>query len=193
MLFKDVHHLICDARHLGSLGGRLQSFKRLTHLELIDYTIPEEMGVFSAFKDTLSSITLEWCIMSKSSLVSLIEYFPKLQSLHIKALQAYDESEEPTHQISRTLEKLSVSGQEIRKHLIVRLSEDLSGLGLQVNELTLQWIRPEEDLDGGWTLYTDAVIGAFAASVKSLRMIPITNIFNGRSNPLRSYHRDSCS
>lgn len=137
ILLEHIHHLICNRENLGSL--KLQSFKRLGHLDIDDCIIPQEMELFSAFKTTLTWITLRRCTISKRSLALLIGYFPKLQHLRVKSL-TYLTSDEPTAKVSRPLEKLSISVGSIGHDSLPHLLKDLSELGLRAQEVTLQCV-----------------------------------------------------
>lgn len=155
---------------------------QVDHLQLNAWFISKEMRLFRVL--TPSCITLKGCTISKDSLVSLIKSLSKFESLHLQNLTYLKSNEEsPEFPFSRPLEKLSVGAVEpgsIGHQSILNFTNDLSKLGLQVNEVTLEG----GNLIEGWTAYADPVIRAFGANVKSLRMPPV---LKSRCNPLHSY------
>jgi hypothetical protein len=158
--------------------------ERLSHLTLDNSHLslsPQETEWFSPFKFTLSHITLKRCLISKSSFVSLINYFPKLEFLRLEGLAPKLDSRDQTTRISRTLEKLSTSG-EFLTFECLNLFDDLSQLGLRFNEVTLEPVDPLKI--HGWKESTGRVVDAFGASAERLRLPFVPD---GKYNPLDSY------
>jgi hypothetical protein len=137
---------------------------------------PRETERFSPFKSTLSCITLEKCSISINSFLSLIDYFPNLQSLRIDELSESG-VREPTTRISRTLEKLSVDVGSMNSNCLDIL-EGLWAQGLRFNEVNFEHIKQQHN--SGFLTLASHGVGAFGASAKRLRL-PL--VPEGRCDP----------
>lgn len=79
-----VRRLTFEREELGQMDETLRDhfrFLKLKHLTMLSTYVTRmrpDMEVFSAFKGTLLSITISECYASKSGLIPLINYFPKL-------------------------------------------------------------------------------------------------------------------
>jgi hypothetical protein len=193
--FRNVRHLRCsfvdyfEGQRLPIGITGVLPLERLNHLELCRSGFvlsPQGSERFSPFKKTLSRITLRSCSISKNSFVSLVDYFPNLQFLHLERLSDAG-SHEPITRISRTLEKLSMPIESLSTRFL-DLLVDLSELGLRFNEVDLQSVEPRDDRGRG--ISADRVIVAFGASVKRLRL-PFAH--DSRCNPPCSCRRNSWS
>lgn len=162
---------------------RSQSFCRLETLVVFFSNIPslpQQIELFSAFKNTLQSITLWGCIVTQSALVSLINHFPNLTFLDLHRLCCLGEVE-PTPSFSLPLvKKLHVENwtRDYKSFL-----PKLSGLGLRFDEVAF----PKNTR---YTSFAKRFVDAFGAHAKILR-IPVPRI--SMCNLLCPYRRDPYS
>jgi len=144
-----------------SLGDYLPSLRNLESLVLssmdLQSDISQQVENFSAFRHTLSSISLWECRISPGALVTVVNYFPNLVNLQLRAsTQAADH--EPVPPLLRPLRgRLSV--QKLRDHHLPVLDR-LSDLPPELDELVL----------GGAIAY-DHIVATYARSVKRLRLL----------------------
>ena len=124
----------------------------------------QEIEVFSAFKPTLSSITLNYCGISASVLVTLVNYFPNLECLELAEVFSLDDShEEPLYFSRPPLKQLHIK--EGHKRLGPVLNE-LSQLDFLVENMT---IHPSFPLQSSVTFINRAV-RAFGANATYLKV-----------------------
>ena len=148
--------------------GILSEFQ-LEHLTLCSAIVlfPLQIDSFSVFKQSLSSMTLSGCDVKKSVLVSLIEYFPKLERLCLEELFCSSRYEENPLSLSRDpLKKLRINkgpGESLE------LLQELSEMGLRSDEVALGPSFPSHVQ----AAFTDCLIHAFGASAKCLRLLCI--------------------
>jgi len=87
----------------------LPSFNQLRHLRLssIRFT-SQQVNIFSAFRHTLSRLTLDHCIVTVSALVTIINYISSLDRLDIYSVVSPEDNDEPTP-LSRPVPKLHIA------------------------------------------------------------------------------------
>ena len=128
------------AHRIDVLQDYLPSFHRLQHLSLSFLNIPSNISrqveMFSAFRHTLSRLSLRRCSVTISALVTLINCFSNLDRLDLSRL-LHEVDGEPPSSLSRPL---------IRELYISEFHEDglgilnqLSELGLVFDELIVEW------------------------------------------------------
>ena len=160
-----------------SLGKR-SDFK-LEHLTLCSaYVLSlDRINLFSVFKQSLSGITLSKCDVKKSVLVSLIEYFPRLERLCLEELLCGDPYEETHVSLSRDpLKKLRINKGPGGS---LELLQELTKLGLRSDEVALGPSFPSH----AQAALTNCLIHAFGASAKCLRLLRIPSGTCGPSYP----------
>ena len=174
-----IEHLKCSMEDLRAVRlaestcNNFLSLSQLKHLELfwIDIGLsPEEIGLFPAFKLTLSHITLDHCSISKSALVSLMNYFPNLKSLSLIHPRRLDSNEDTPFSPRGPLETLFVGerckGRSEEPLWSLELLDHLSKRGLCSDEIAF---GPRGRGDR-WTVFAGRVISIFGASVKHLKL-----------------------
>jgi len=150
---------------IDSLGDYLPSFHNLESLVLssmdLQSDISQQVGNFAAFRLTLSSLSLSGCYLSPSVLVIIVNCFPNLIDLQLRApMRAEDH--EPVPPLSRPLRgRLSVLA--FRNHDLPVLNQ-LSDLPPELDELVI----------GGGAQVTTGyghIVATYAGSVKRLRLL----------------------
>ena len=141
----------------------LPSLCRLENLGLhamsLGPDVPQQIGLFSTFQYTLSSLRLRDCRVTSNALITLINYFPLLADLDLWSVD-YAAVSEPAPRLSRPLRgRLGIAycGSEDRA-----LFNKLSNPPPELDELVLYWV----DMP---TFY-DAILGVHGGSVKCLKM-----------------------
>ena len=125
------------------LKDYLPSFHQLQHLSLFSMQIPSDISLklemFSAFRSTLSRLSLKHCDVTISALVTLINYFPNLDHLDLSSLR-HSTDGEPTPPLYRPqMSRLHLS--ELRMDALGILNQ-LSELGPAFDEVQLTNNRP---------------------------------------------------
>ena len=113
---------------IDSLGSYLPSFDQLENLGLFSVLLlsdtPHQIEHFSAFRHTLSSLSLRGCHVSSSALITILNYFSSLVNLELRAL-VHEVDGEPVPPLSRPL-RGGLSVQQFRDcdvSLLDRLSD----------------------------------------------------------------------
>lgn len=127
---------------IDSLRHYLPSLNRLEFLVLssmfLGPEIPQQIGLFSAFQHTLSSLSLANCHVTPNSLIALINYFPFLVELDFWHVR-YKADEGPTVPLSRPLRgRLVVAGCGIEE---LGLFSELSSPPPELDKLILHHIH----------------------------------------------------
>ena len=146
----------------------LPSFRRLQHLSLSSMHIPssdisQQIKIFSAFRHSLSHLSLQHCTVTIRALVALINFFPGLDRLDLCSI-THEADGKPASPLCRPL---------IRKfHISSFDNPDLEILD-QLSELGLVF---EELIVGGWSskigLYTlSRIVNSLGANVKCFRLL----------------------
>lgn len=95
---------------------------------------PCESGLFSAFKDTLSRITLCYCLVSEKDILGFIDYFPNLEHLSLFYPSHTIDTRGLSSSSPRQLRKLLISpGFDTPPNFLPRLSK----LGLSVDKVVI--------------------------------------------------------
>ena len=162
--FYDNDAWIGVARHrIDSLRRYLPLLPRLQSLGLnsifLGPDVPQKIGLFSAFQQTLSSLSLAYCRTTSNALITIINYFPLLLNLDLQAL-AYEEDRVPVPQLSRPL----------RGRLVITdcgahdqaLFDKLSNPSPELDELILRQVH--------MPIFYDCFVGVHGWSVKHLEM-----------------------
>ena len=150
------------------LRDYLPSFRRLHHLTLSSMHIPssdisQQIEIFSAFRHSLSRLSLQYCTVTISALVVLINFFPGLD--HLDLCNVLHEADgEPPSPLCRPF---------IRKLRISRFYEDGLGILNQLPELGLVF---EELIVDGWSLKIgfhtlSHIVDTLGVNVKRLRLL----------------------
>jgi len=136
---------------------RLESLG-LSSVSLVPDT-PGQIGLFSAFQHTLSSLTITCCHTTSSALITIVNYFPRLANLNLQAL-LFAVGGEPAPPLSRPLRgRLAIA--ECKADYRA-LFDKLSDPPPELDELVFRRV----DMP---TFY-DAILGAHGGSVKRLEM-----------------------
>ena len=89
----------------------LPSFRRLESLKLSSLSIipdiPGQIGLFSTFQQTLSSLNLACCHTTSSALITIVNYFPLLANLNLRSI-LYAVRGEPAPPLSRQIGRAHV-------------------------------------------------------------------------------------
>ena len=150
-------------RHVDVLQDYFPFLHQLRHLSLSSAhllsDIPQRVDLFSAFRHTLSQLSLGRCEVATSALGALIDYFPNLNRLNLSRItRGLDD--EPVSPVSRPLvERLYTSG----LYGTMGFLDQLSGLGLVFEEIVLDE-RASAHL-------VERVADAVGMSVKHLRLL----------------------
>lgn len=143
------------------------SFRQLRSFNLSSIRVPlysEKIELFSAFKYTLSTISLSGCCTTKNAFVTLINHFPNLAYLNLRDLD-YHKEDEPATPLSRSLfKRLHVTEWSADS---LDLLDELAKLGLHFEEVVLPSTFPRST----WTAFARRVVGAFGPSTKRLRLL----------------------
>jgi len=121
--------------------------------------VPQQIGLFSTFQHTLSSLCLSSCHITSSALITLINYFPLLANLDLQSL-TYTVVDGPVPRLSRPLRGRLVIADCKSAHRA--LFNKLSNPPPELDELALRRV----DLP----IFYDAVLGTHGGSTKSLKM-----------------------
>ena len=147
------------------LRNYFPSFHQLRHLSLsssrLSSSIPQDVGMFSAFRYTLSRLSLTSCVFRVDTLVSLIDYFPNLNHLDlIRPVPPVDGG--PARPLSRPLlGQLHVSEMYEERFGIF---DHLSTAGLAFDEIVFDGFSPV-------TLPTlERIVSTVGVRVKHLRL-----------------------
>ena len=189
-LLGHVRHLTCRKECLytlwpiepthNSLRDQLRSLRQLRHFDLSLTTFIlslRELELFSAFKLTLTHITLSYCHISNSILVALINYFPKLDCLCLKGISCLDSHDQASLLPRRPLKKLRI---DEGLGNFPDLLEELSKVHFDEVALETAFLRHS---------FADRVVRAFGAGIKCLRMSQILNRTCNLSYFYRGDHR----
>ena len=146
------------------LQDYLPSFNQLQHLCLstVRVTLAQQVGIFSAFQHTLSRLSLDHCTITISALVTLINYFPRLDRLDISNV-SHEPPSEPTPPRPRPIPKLHISdfhGGGDARGLFAALSRN----GLVFDEIVIE----EQFRLPALILYH--IFGTVGANAKHLRL-----------------------
>ena len=132
-------------------------------------SLPQRIQIFSAFQRTLTSITLENCMVTTSAVVTLIDYFPNLIWIYLYNISHGTDGERIPPLSRLLLRGLSVIDFDTLYDL--DLLDELSGLGLRFEEVAI----------GGrvhaatWPKFAKRVVGAFGASARRLTLLGSRN------------------
>ncbi|KAF9647248.1 hypothetical protein BDM02DRAFT_3117389 [Thelephora ganbajun] len=124
--------------HVDVLRDYLPSLHQLRHLSLssmhISSDIAQQVDIFSAFQHTLSRLSLDYCNITISALITLINHFPSLDCLDLNhPLREVDG--EPVSPVSRPLmRELHISGVHGNGFDLLR---ELSELGPVFDEIVI--------------------------------------------------------
>ena len=185
-----IFHLTCDIEDLCRVwpielaahdSDHSHSLQQLSHLNLpqiILLSFPQDIEL--PFKPTLSQVTLSYCRISMSSLVALVEYFPKLESLCLKDVDCLDPHEKSILSPLHPLKNLSISE---GGGVLMTVPDEFSQLGFRFDEITLDPAsRPFVS-----AAFVNRVARAFGACVKFLRLPQTTS---GMCDPPYSNYGD---
>ena len=149
------------------LRDYLPSFRRLQHLTLSSMHIPSDISrqieIFSAFRHSLSRLSLHYCTVTISALVALINYFPSLNRLDLRHI-THEADGKPAFPLCRPLiRKLHISSFRDR------------GLGI-LDQLSELGLVPEELIIMGWSAKTalhilSRIVDSLGVNVKRLRLL----------------------
>ena len=153
------------AHHIDSLDDYLPSFHNLESLVLssmdLQSDIPQQVENFAAFRLTLSSLSLWDCYLSPCALITIVNCFPDIVDLQLRALM-HTEDHEPIPPLSRPLRgKFSVLA--FRSHDLPVLNR-LSDLPPELDELVI-------DGSAQVAIGHDHIVATYAGSVKRLRLL----------------------
>ena len=151
--------------------------RQLRHLNLglADISLSsKEIGSFHAFKFTLSSINLVMCRISRGTLIALINYFPNLEILCLVHLFCRKPSDKIPLLPRPPLKRLHIDD---GLPDFLDLLNDLSGLGLRVDEVIFKPTNPSQG-------FVNRVASAFGANLQCLRLPRVTS---SMCNPTYSY------
>ncbi|KAF9647255.1 hypothetical protein BDM02DRAFT_3188164 [Thelephora ganbajun] len=152
--------------HVDVLWDYLPSLHQLRHLSLSSMHIPSDIAqqveMFSAFRHTLSRLSLDYCNVTISALITLINYFPSLDCLDLNH-PLHEVDGEPVPPLSRPIiQKLHISNVHGNG---IDLLDKLSELGPVFDEIVV----------GGWLQdYLHAlgpILGTVGAKAKCLRLL----------------------
>ena len=154
-----------------SLHDYLPSFRCLSHFTLSFARTPlrlQQVQKFSAFRYTLSEITLARCVVTKSSLVTLINYFPDLTSFDLRGLEYHKEHGQTPPLVRHHFRKLFAN---VWGEGSLGLVDELSKLGLRFEEVVISDFLPQRK----WPDFSRRVICGFGETVKCLRVLGSSN------------------
>ena len=175
-------HCYSEDLHPGWLTGGPEhdsinkNFHNLNQLKELYFTWtkiklpPTDLQCFSAFKNSLSCISLCGCSVSTSVLVALINYFPKLETLILGLLSPLDSDEAPLSldPSGRSLSKLKID-QTGPTHIspgCLGVVEKLSKLGLRFDDICI--LPPSPDCLT--PKLANNIVHLFGTNVKCLRL-----------------------
>ena len=169
------------------LRDYLPSFHCLHHLSLSSTYIPSDISrqteIFSAFRQSLSRLSLKCCTVTISALVALINCFPSLDCLDLHYI-THEADGEPASRLCRPLiRKLHISSFHDRGlDILNRLSE----LGLVFEELVI----------GGWSSQADShtlsrIVDSLDINVKRLRLLETYRAWGARMD-ITGAHCETC-
>ena len=153
--------------HVTVLQDYFPRLHQLRHLFLgsmyLPSTISRKIKIFSAFRHTLSQLTLGSCNVAISALITIINYFPNLDRLDLHRL--YEVDGEPAPPLTHPL---------LGQLRVARLREGRLGLGLvdQLSELGLAFgeiVFTERIFVHARTL--ERVVNSVGTSIKRLRLL----------------------
>lgn len=151
-----------------ALREYLPSFRQLRHFILTSLRIswsPQQLELFSAFRHTLSDISMARCGATKSDFVTLINYFPNLIHLYLREVEYYKE-DEPIPPLSRPrLKRLSIAEWPANS---LDLIDELSNPGLHFEEV---FISKSAFPEAPWSELARRVVDAFGVNAKCLRLL----------------------
>ena len=175
---KYIHQLTCVGEgfflplsdqpvDLEALRHHFDYLSELRHLKchMTQFTpSSQDIVFFSAFKDTLSTVTLSSCTVSICGLATVIDYFKNLKSLHLKSLWKILPIQHPekTTLSLRTFEKLSIRWRSLG---LPDALIELSKMELRFDEVAFECASLAD---------SDGVPRIFGASVKRVRWMNTT-------------------
>lgn len=153
---------------IDTLYRYLSSFHRLKRLGLTSMflgpEVPQQIGLFSPFQHSLSSLTLLGCHVTSSAFVTLINYFPLLVYLSLQSL-TYEANGEHIPQLSRPLRGiLAITDCRTQDQA---LFNRLSNPPPELEELTLSGVH--------MPIFYDCIVRAHGGSVRRLIMSGATS------------------
>ena len=148
---------------IDSLYRYLPSFRHLERLGLssmfLGPEVPQQIGIFSAFQHSLSSLSLTSCYITSGALITLINYFPLLMRLGLQSA-THEVNGEPVPQLSRPLRgTLAITCCRTQDRA---LFDKLSNPPPELDELVLNQVHMP-------TFY-NCIIGAHGGSVRRLKL-----------------------
>lgn len=148
---------------IDSLYRYLPSFRRLERLGLssmfLGPEVPQQIGIFSPFQHTLSSLIISSCYITSTALVTLINYFPLLAHLNLQTL-THEVNGEPVPQLSRPLRgTLNIVCCKTRD---LALFDNLSNPPPELDELVLYHVH--------MPIFYNCFIGARGGSTRRLKL-----------------------
>jgi len=150
----------------------LPSFHRLQRLSLcstsIKSDIPKRLEVFSAFRQTLSSLTLHTLILTWSTFVAVADYFPHVRDLEVsRPIWGIDYEQAPP--LSRPLRgRLSI---DMSSSLALQIFADrFSDLEVEYDELLILGNRISGPRPSTCTRYHQRIIDTCGKSLRRLRL-----------------------
>jgi len=163
----------------------LPSFDRLERLTFHSGFLPShtrQIDTYSAFQHTLSHLSLHYCGVTVSALVTLVDYFPNLAHLELNNLY-YSDGQSRALPFSRPLQTLTVT--DIYTHSGLIFLDQLMGLRPKCDEVTIS----TDDIP--CPSLAQRVINGVEASVKRLNLrSDLTGAF---SVPEMAWWRTECN
>ena len=152
--------------NIGSLGGYLPSFRNLKTLVLSSMDLPsgvsQQVENFSTFRHTLSSLSLWSCFVSSGAVITLVNYFPNLIDLQLRAPRHRVDYTQPPP-LSRPLRgRLCVQNFKIYDLPVI---DRLSDLPSELDELVICGIHAQMEVS------YDHIIAAHAGNAKRLILL----------------------
>jgi len=187
-LLQHVRSLSCIT-NIGNLEYRIDmiqdyfpSLCQLRHLSLSSVHLPldfsQQVEVFSAFKYTLLRLSLNYCEVTISALVTLISCFPNLNHLDLTHLLRHKMDTKIAPPLSRP---------RVGKLYIAEFYGDLLGLLDQLSELGLAFDEIVVGGRSGVTTYAlSRIVNAMGKTVKRLRL---PDYFSGRMYLTNTHYR----
>ena len=173
VLLRQVRSLTCSREKLWAIGptydtfcGHFNSLRRLENFTLCETCLmSSHRGVkrFSAFKHTLSKITLKGCSVSKSMLVNLINYFPKLEYLDLMQISCVRLLKKTPPIFRLPLKRLYIGEGDTN---MLELLDELWKLGLCTDEVVFPPFLPERSSRA----FGNRVVDTFGTSAKCLSL-----------------------
>lgn len=168
------------------------SFHQLRHLMLSTGCLQSLIQIWdpSAFQHTLSSLSLWFCCLTASTLVTLINYFPNLAQLDLGGL-IHEPSDQPIPPLFQPLRKLSVC--EFNTYHDMGLLDQLLGLRPRCDEVAVGIsaadppVLAQRVIDGVETTVKRLKFKGSLAGVCNIPMISL----RGRSNESLQFHHRS--